>query len=121
MGFSAEKQLRIISATPVQPRVPKPRLKPKLPIHCYFQSAPDKVKQKPRRRRLDRSVKCYPRLSSSTTVKKSRKRPSQPKPGIIDNLLRSQTKWSSYKRTGTVSRTAGASSRRPAGSAGGSP
>ena len=48
MGFLAEKQLRIISATPVQPRVPKPRLKPKLPIHCYFQSAPEKVKQKPR-------------------------------------------------------------------------
>lgn len=119
-GLSAEKQLRIFSATPVQPRVPKARLKPQLPIHCLVPSFPDKVKQKPHGRCLDRSVKCYPRLSSSTTRKKPRKRSSQPKPGIINNFLQSQIKWSNYKRTGTFGCTAGACSQRPAGGAGGS-
>ena len=121
-GLSPKKQVSIARqlGLPRERRAPKPRLKPQLPIHCLAPCVPYKVKQKQRRRRLNRSVKCYPRMSSSTTEKKRCRRSSKPKPGIIDNLLRSQSKWSSYKRTGRFGRTAGVSLRRLTGSAGGS-
>ena len=121
-GLSPKKQVSIVRKLPLphKQRAQKPRLKPTLPIHSLVPCVPYKVKQKQRRRRLNRSVKCYPRMSSSTTEKKRCRRSSKPKPGIIDNLLRSQSKWSSHKRTGRLGRTAGVSLRRLAGSAGGS-
>ena len=130
MGFSAEKTRRIINS---KPRVSKPRLKPQLPVYCLTPHVPDKVKQQPRRKRLDRSLKCYPSRSSSKKEKKrsgahTRKPPlcGPPPRRRVEKGLRRIDKvmpWTNDNLkpcTVMIGRAAGASSRRTAGGAGGS-
>ena len=54
-------------------RKPKPRLTPRVPLHCLVPPIFDKPKPKPRHRGKDRSVKNY--QSSPRRVKKSQSRP----------------------------------------------
>jgi hypothetical protein len=129
MGFSAEKTRRIINS---KPRVPKPRLKPQLPIYCLVPHVPDKAKQQPRRKRLDRSLKCYLSRSSSTKQKKwsgahTREPPlcGPPPRGRVRKGLRRIDHVMPWMNNGLkpctgIGRAAGASSRRTAGGAGGS-
>ena len=54
-------------------RKPKPRLTPRVPLHCLVPPIFDKPKPKPRHRGKDRTVKTY--QSSPRRVKKSQSRP----------------------------------------------